>query len=158
MKHRFLAGLGTVSLLTCVCSSAFAQDEDLVDRTPQDCISTDRINYTRIIDESTVLFYMVTGTVYRNILPQNCVGLDRRDGFVYSVRNGRLCDVDPITTRGLGPGRPCTLGEFLPISREEARMLQRDPDALDAIDRSVEVEQVELPPEGEAQGSETAQD
>jgi hypothetical protein len=85
--------------------------------------------------------------VYRNILPRACPGLDSLDGFVYSVSGGRLCDVDAITTRGLGPGRPCTLGSFLPVTREEARMLQRDPDALDAIDRSIEVKQVELPPE-----------
>lgn len=148
MRPRHIAALGMSGLALFIIGPAIAQD-DLVDRSPVNCISTDRINYTRIIDEETVLFYMVTGRVYRNILPRACPGLDPRDGFVYSVRGGRLCDVDAITTRGLGPGRPCTLGEFLPISREEARMLQRDPDALDAIDRSIEVEQVELPPEDE---------
>lgn len=146
MQRRHMAAFGMFGLALLAIVPVFAQD-DLVDRSPVNCISTERINYTRIIDEETVLFYMVTGRVYRNILPRACPGLDELDGFVYSVRGGRLCDVDAITTRGLGPGRPCTLGQFLPVTREEARMLQRDPDALDAIDRSIEVEQVELPPE-----------
>ena len=159
MRHRFLAALGAgrllvaalgaAGLLVSVHSPAGAQDEDLIDRTPRDCISASRISYTRVIDEATILFYMLGGAVYRNLLPQACPGLDRPAAFVYAPRGGRLCNVDVVTVQDLGSGRPCALGAFARITREEARLLQRDPEALDAIDRSIEVEEVDPSPDAE---------
>jgi hypothetical protein len=148
MNHGFMAGLGMAGLLACAYSPAVAQDDDKVlDRTPQDCISTNRISYTKVVDDRTILFYMISQTVYRNDLRQVCPGLALRDRFSYSTRNGRLCDVDAVTVPYSGRAVPCTLGEFYPVTREEARALRRDPDELDAIERSIVVEQVELPPE-----------
>jgi hypothetical protein len=89
---------------------------------------------------------MIGRSVYRNDLQQECRGLARRDQFAYSTRNGRLCDVDFVTVPDPGRGTTCTLGQFHPVTREEAAMMLRDPGELDAINRSVEVEQVELPP------------
>jgi hypothetical protein len=134
-------------LLACLkMQAAFAQGEESLDRAPQECISTGRINYTRVIDDDTILFYMISQAIYRNTLPQACTGLGLRQRFAYSTANGKLCDVDYITVPDSGRVVPCTLGVFQRITREEARMLQRDPEALDAIDRSIKIEPVELPP------------
>lgn len=148
MRTTITTVLSASAFFACPNLPAFAQEDDLIDRTPRDCITTSRINYTRVVDADTILFYMIGGTIYRNVLPQLCPGLQRRRGFTYAApANGRLCDVDAIRPHGVNAGRPCTLGQFQPITREESRMLQRDPDVLDAIDRSVETRQVEPPPE-----------
>jgi hypothetical protein len=149
VRQGFIAGLGTAGLFACLHTPAVAQDEELIDRTPRNCISTNRISYTRVVDDWTVLFYMSGRTVYRNTLQHECRGLESRDRFAYSTRTGRLCNVDFVTIPG---GTTCTLGQFHPITREEARMIQLDPEELEAINRSVEVEQVELPPEDAADG------
>jgi hypothetical protein len=133
-------------LLACLnTQAAFAQGEESMDRAPQECISTGRINYTRVIDDDTILFYMISQAIYRNTLPQACTGLGLRQRFAYSTANGKLCDVDYITVPDSGRAS-CTLGVFQRITREESRMLQRNREALDAIDRSIDIEPVELPP------------
>jgi len=129
-----------------------AQDDDVLDRTPRDCITVSRIRRTKIIDDKTILFYMRGSGIYQNILERDCPRLEREGRFMYELRGYRLCDVDTITVldrfgAGFGRGFTCRLGEFHPITRQEAEEIERIADG--EVERSdvIEIEEVELPPE-----------
>jgi hypothetical protein len=116
-------------------------------RNPQRCISTTRLDRTEVVDDETVLFFMRGGDVYRNRLSRSCPGLEREKRFTYRVYGNQLCRVDTITVLesrafGLTDGFTCALGDFQPISVDEAERLTGEfwpPD--------VEIEAVELPKE-----------
>jgi len=117
---------------------AAARADDL-DRTPRDCVIVSNIRQTVTIDDQTILFYMRGGKkeVYRNYLPQACPHLGREGRFAYETRIGRLCNVDLITVLeqfgvALGPGFTCRLGDFYPITYEEAEILRKEKDHPDA--------------------------
>ena len=84
-----------------------------------DCISLQRIDYTRVRDDRTIDFYMRGRGVYRNVLPQSCPRLGFEEAFSYKTSLSRLCAVDIITVldrSGAGiPGPSCGLGRFQPI-------------------------------------------
>jgi hypothetical protein len=97
----------------------------------RDCITLMEIDRTRVADDDTILFYMRGGDVYRNELPNRCPTLDFEERFMYRVTTGRLCSVDVITVIddvgfGFTPGASCGLGEFEPISEEEADELTEE--------------------------------
>lgn len=139
MKRLTIASL----LGLCVAFSAAAQDGEIAaeetidaiedfDRDPVRCIAPSRIDRTEIIDERTVLFYMRNGDVYRNRLAFDCPRLVREKRFSYDLRTNRLCSVDSITVlefwgASLRRGMSCGLGEFYPITKEEAELLDIDP-------------------------------
>jgi hypothetical protein len=136
-----------------------AEDEESLDRTPQDCISTSRIRETDVIDDRTILFRMRGGDVYSNILDRECPGLGRNKRFMHETRGGRLCDIDTITvleqwTGRLSEGFTCRLGKFHPITQIEAEDLELGPDVAAARERDVEVREVDLPPDESAGDSE----
>ena len=119
-------------LSTLIAPLASAQDgegddEEFFDRTPERCISTNRIRDTEILDDETVLFYMRGRRAYINMLDYTCNGLSNAGRFAMEVRSGRLCSVDTITVIYVSsriPGMTCRLGEFYPIPWEEAELLQ----------------------------------
>ena len=78
------------------------------------CISAIRIDHTEVVDDSTILFHMRDHTVYRNVLPERCVGLrtDTR-GFTYapSDNNDALCS-NLVTIRLNTYQAVCQLGAF----------------------------------------------
>jgi hypothetical protein len=101
-------------------------DDQPFDRTPVDCIIVSRIDKTDIIDDQTVLFFMRGNKqIYRNYLPRKCPGLEVEDRFGYQVHSSRLCKVDMLTVLPrIGIPTTCRLGEFQPITREEAEELR----------------------------------
>jgi hypothetical protein len=133
-----------------------------IDRTPQDCISTNRIRDTSIVDDRTIVFELRGGTYYTNILDRNCPGLERHKRFMHETSGGRLCDIDTITVLEqwagrVTPGFTCQLGQFHPITEIEANDLVLGPDAARAISNDIEVKEVDLPPgESEAVPAEEA--
>jgi len=110
-----------------------AQDEEPVrDDSTTSCISVRSIRSTDIIDDRNVLFYMRGDVVYHNILSRRCPGLAREDRFSYRTSVGRLCDIDSINVlyrdaRGMRPGAACGLGQFIKITREDAKALKEGP-------------------------------
>jgi hypothetical protein len=129
-----------------------ARTDESIDRTPQKCISNTRIRTTEILDDRTILFYLRGGRVYRNFLDQECPGLERSGRFITQTQTSRLCDTDNLTVLDqfgsrFDPGFTCRLGEFHPITEEEAELMELEPDEAAAAGRAVEITPVELPQE-----------
>ncbi len=106
-------------------SVAVAQEAD--DTT--NCIFLPGLDSTEVVDASTILFYMNNGTIYRNVLPHRCPGLEFDETFLYRVPTNQLCSVDVITVltpmgRGFMPGPSCGLGKFQSISEEAAEEIK----------------------------------
>lgn len=130
-----MAGL----LVSLLALPAFAQNgEDAAaiddfDREPVDCIRASSIQSTAVVDERTILFYMRGGDIYRNPLSVDCRGLVRERSFSYNLATSRLCEVDYITVverwgSSIREGISCGLGQFFPITEEEAIFLRSSPD------------------------------
>ena len=137
--------------------SAAAHPDEL-DRTSRDCVILSDIRQTVVIDDQTILFYMRGGkkNVYRNYLGHECPNLAREGRFAYQTSMNRLCKIDLITvleqfgTR-LGPGFTCRLGDFYPITYEEAEILRKEKDNPDGPNgNAVKSKAAELPPEAGA--------
>ena len=100
VSKRVFAGFSAVVLPWLLAGSATvrADDEPTFDRKPRDCVQTQAISRTEILDDQTIIFFMRGKNVaYRNFLPKKCPGLKRWERFGYSVTAGRLCSVDLIT-------------------------------------------------------------
>ena len=100
---------------------------------PENCVSIARIRSTRIVDDSTILFYMNDGTIFVNHLPRRCSGLRINDAFGYATSLTVLCNVDVIhVLRNLGgdlvSGPTCGLGMYQPVTAEQADALLADPE------------------------------
>jgi hypothetical protein len=135
-------------LAALIANPSGAQHEDEGDRRPVDCISIPSIDDTEVVDGRTVLFFMRGDVVYRNYLSKTCPGLDRQDSFSYRTTSGRLCKADTITVLEREPARAstgftCALGEFRPISTDEAEELSPGPASFGRS--AIEVQVVELP-------------
>jgi hypothetical protein len=118
-----------------------------IDREPVDCISANRIRRTEIIDDRTIVFHMGGGQVYVNELAIACPRLVREKRFSYDLRTNRLCSTDYITVleywgSTLREGPSCGLGQFHPITEEEAEFLDVDPEEMlehaGAVEETVE--------------------
>jgi hypothetical protein len=146
-------GIATAVALLSTSSPRAQVDEEEFDRTPRRCVSTARIRNTDILDDRTILFYMRGNKeVYRTYLPRECPGLERNDRFSYQTQNGQLCDSDTITVleqfgASLSPSFTCRLGDFFPITREEAEDLKLENDET-LKRKAIRSEPAELPPEG----------
>jgi hypothetical protein len=131
---------------------AAAAADAAFDRTPRDCVTITDIRQTRAVDDRTILFYMRgRDRIYRNYLPRECPGLMREDRISYKTSTSRLCDVDLITVLeqlggGLRPGFTCPLGEFTPITKEEAEDLLTAKEDLGRKRRAIKSKPAELPP------------
>lgn len=102
---------------------------DLVFGEPRDCISTQRIRRTEVLNDREVLFYMSGAEIYLNRLAHRCSGLRMADAFSYEVRTTQLCHVDVIrVVQNFGgdirPGIACGLGRFLPVMEEQLPILR----------------------------------
>jgi hypothetical protein len=140
-KTRVIAALGVGLLLGS--SPLVAADEGLDEDTAERCIPLRSISSTRVVDDHNILFYMRGGDIYRNQLPHRCPGLRNERTFMYRTSLSQLCDLDIITVLndagfGFTPGASCGLGRFYPITKEEAKALQKAP-------RKAEVEQQDVP-------------
>jgi hypothetical protein len=129
------------------------------DRTPKECVTVSDIRRTVAIDDRTILFYLRGGNrIYRNYLPRECPGLARENRISYKTTTSRLCDVDLITVLeqfgvGLRPGFTCPLGDFIPMTKEEAEDLLIAKEDLGRQRRAIKSKPAELPPEDAPQAA-----
>ena len=139
-KLSIAKGLALLPFLVFAGGAVFAQDEEVnpdeggagevfVDREGERCITTRSIRNTDVIDDYTILFEMRGGDYYVNNLRNRCIGLEREGRFSYRTSTGRLCSVsivDVLRQFGgtLERGASCSLGEFYPITEEEADFLR----------------------------------
>lgn len=128
-------------------------EEEFFDRTPRDCIMLGRrLRRTKIIDETTILFYMRNDDVYRNVLERGCPGLNSRRILAFTAQStassGRLCRSDTIEHYSMSGGALfgssfCTMGRFHPITREEAELIELEPDELSVVRSTSELTPVD---------------
>jgi hypothetical protein len=138
-------------------AAAEAKSDDF-DRTPKDCITVTNIRETKVLDDSTILFYMrgSSKVTYRISLPQgSCPNLAREDRFSYKTTMNRLCSSDLITVLeqwgvGLREGFSCRLGLFYPIPYDEAELLRKEHDKPNSTRSGVKTKPAEVPPTSEA--------
>jgi hypothetical protein len=148
MKAEGCIALLATAIALSITGTAAQDDEDISDE-PERCLSMASIRSTRVLDDSTVLFFHGRGRVYVNRLDRECVGLARNAKFTYQVQTGarhaRLCATDTITVlERTGRGFNCGLGLFEQISRDEAESFMNGPNPV------VVSTPVELPKEEEA--------
>lgn len=148
----------SIALATLASFPAAAQrsiEEEILNETVQDCVVLRRIDDTVVIDDLTILFYMRGDAIYKNQLDRTCINLGRSKRFSYRAVGGQLCDSDTITVYDpfdRFPGVACRLGDFQPITEEEAERLKT---GEVAEDDGIEVETIDLPVEDEAGSGET---
>lgn len=122
----------------------------------RECVSLARIDRTRIVNDQTILFYMLGPDVYVNYLPRRCNGLKRTDAFSYATSLSQLCHLDVIRgLRNLGgelmPTVACGLGKFVPITEEQIELLLAEPELEpEAVEPEVEAVEPEIEPAGDA--------
>jgi hypothetical protein len=129
-------------------TAASAQDDAEANDEPLRCLSMASIRSTRVVDDSSVLFFHGRGQVYLNRLERACVGLARYGKFTYEVHTGarhaRLCATDSITVlERTGRGFNCGLGLFEPLSQDRVESVLGGPN------RAVSSTPVELPEKAE---------
>ncbi len=75
------------------------------------CLSIARLERSEIVDNQTIRFHLIDGTIVRSRLPSPCHGLKMQGGFAFQTSTDQLCEFDVI--RVLPPsGGACTLGPF----------------------------------------------
>jgi hypothetical protein len=129
--------------------AADEEEADVLDRTPIDCIQSNRIRQSNVVDDQTIVFELKSGDYLVNLLDRECPGLGREKRFMHET-HGRLCDVDTITVleqwgTSLTRGFTCSLGAFHPVTEIEAEQLIAGPVVVEQA--PVEVTEVDLPPE-----------
>ena len=126
----------TLSLAACllnlsVTTWSLADEDETDDRETENCINVRTLRRTDVVDDQRIIFYMSGKTTYLNIMPKTCKGLSRDRRFSYSTTGRSLCSFDAIRVLrdgggGLHQGRLCRLGQFHPITREDAaEIIQR---------------------------------
>jgi len=119
-------------LLALLNTGPLPADEEK-DENAVNCIQTSRIRNTKVVDDSSILFYVSGTNAYHNILPRRCRGLLRENRFSYHVSGGRLCQLDSIRILyygggGLQEGASCSLGYFHKVTEEDIELLlNREP-------------------------------
>lgn len=124
MFPRTLTTLAVSAAL--LASTPLRADDQSSDRAPVQCVSVARVAKTDVIDDQTILFFMRGGKqIYQSHLPRKCPGLELEDRFAYRVTTGQLCSIDTIKTLPrLGSPVTCGLGEFQPITADQAEELR----------------------------------
>jgi hypothetical protein len=80
----------------------------------KDCLYTQRIRSTAVLDDQTILFEMRDGSVWANKLSHRCPTLGFNESFIYETRGGQLCSIDTIQVferHSIG-GPRCGLSKF----------------------------------------------
>ena len=126
--HLLALSIAAAGLLAATPPLADEVVDDIDDINAKKCIRVRSLRSTKIVDDLNIIFYMVGSTTYHNILPRQCNGLARQDRFSYESRSGNLCYHDTIRILyqagvGMQEGNACRLGQFHPISKEDADAL-----------------------------------
>ncbi len=123
--NKIMAISGVLLLASCAPIGGDAEQREAIATAravgaPLNCIDRDRIDYTRVRSNQVVDFYMRTGEVYRNTLPDACGDLRFDQRFTYRSTGPQLCSIDTITLVSPGgtPGPVCRLGAFQTIETE----------------------------------------
>jgi hypothetical protein len=109
-----------------------------LDRTPEDCVLLNRVSRNVAANDRQVVFFMKGGKNYLNVLDTNCPALKAGDyRFIFQYRTAsakitRLCDYDGFTVEKQTSRVGCALGQFIPITAEEAAALTAKPAAAPA--------------------------
>lgn len=109
-----------------------------LDRTPEDCVLLNRVARNVAVNDRQVVFFMKGGTNFLNVLDQSCPALTAgATRFVFQYRTAsakitRLCDYDGFTVERQTSRVACSLGQFIPITAEEAAALTATPAAAPA--------------------------
>jgi hypothetical protein len=109
-----------------------------LDRTPEDCLLLNRVSRNVAASDRQVVFFLKGGKNYLNILDQSCAALKAGDSrliFLYrtaSAKTTRICDYDGFTVERQTSRVGCALGQFIPITAEEAAALTAKPAAAPA--------------------------
>jgi hypothetical protein len=100
-----------------------------LDRKPEDCVVLNRVDRNVAANDRQVVFFMKGGKNYLNILDTSCAALKAGDyRFVFQYRTAsakmtRICDYDGFTVERQTSRIGCALGQFIPITAEEAAAL-----------------------------------
>lgn len=86
----------------------------------QNCVNRSGIRQTLVRNDRVIDFEMRGGKVYRNTLPQSCLGLGMERAFTYSTTIDQLCSPEIIYVLQNFGGVPqrgagCGLGKFVPV-------------------------------------------
>lgn len=84
------------------------------------CISLNRIDRTKVLDDKTILFKMRGRKHFVNRMKHSCPSLKREERFMYKTSIGQLCSIDIITVLD-SFGRAwasCGLGDFEEIEKK----------------------------------------
>src|SRR5687768_4280181 len=109
-----------------------------LDRTPEDCVLLNRVARNLAVNDRQVVFFIKGGTTYLNVLDASCPALKAGDSrFIFHYRTAsakvtRICDYDGFTVERQTSRVACSLGEFIPITAEEAAALTAKPAAVPA--------------------------
>jgi hypothetical protein len=88
--------------------------------TPASCLPTSRNINSRRLGERTILFRVGAREIWRNDMPAQCGGIDKRAAMVTQTPSGRLCRGDIVTFVDLQTGfsaGACPLGDFVPYRK-----------------------------------------
>lgn len=127
MSVKFLLA-NTAAALCGLLIAVGAGAETAAPAKAEHCIPLSQIRNTRIVNDSTLLFYTSGGKIYKNTFPHRCSGLRSADTFMYRTSQSQLCNLDIITVlnrigSGFMPGPSCGLGDFEPIDKAAAEAL-----------------------------------
>lgn len=77
------------------------------------CLDTVRLKESRVLDNQTIAFKMLDGTMYLNRLTAPCPGLYISGGFSYETSLPKLCvhDIITVVEKGSMIGSSCLLGD-----------------------------------------------
>jgi hypothetical protein len=110
-----------------------AKAQEQLDRTPADCVLMNRVSRNVGVNDHQVVFFMRGNTYYLNNLDAACVALTKgADSLVFAYRTRsakitRLCETDSFTVERQTSRLGCGLGQFVPITAEEASALTGRP-------------------------------
>ena len=150
IMHRSLRLTARLLALAAAAAALGQQDaeDEPFDRTPENCITVQRIDQTDALDDQTIIFRMRGDRVYRNTLPNKCPGLQRENRISWATSTSRLCNIDTITVLedygvGFRPGFTCRLGQFVPLSEAEVEDIDLRKKG-EAGQRAIETSSVEV--------------
>ena len=122
--------LATVAATRAQAQPAAAPAAASIDRTPTDCVVMNRIARNIAASDRQVVFFMKGNTYFVNDLDASCQVLTKGETrLVFHARNTgsaklqRLCQTDSFTVERQISRIGCGIGQFTPITAEEASNL-----------------------------------
>lgn len=110
---------GFAALIIAFSAPANLTMAESADNAKSVCFSILQISNTQAPDDSTLLFYMRDGKIWKNTLPDRCFGLKMNiRGYTYTPTNptsDTICS-NLVTIRLNDTGTVCMLGAFTPYT------------------------------------------